>query len=253
MNRVLFLSGGAREQTLDYLLKNGVNIEGVITPFPNKRNDRFINVIKVAEQRGIPVEYANRENLYCVVNKYRANILLSCGFSFTIPYEVISSFEYAINVHPTLLPKYRGYRSGPYILINGEKESGVTVHFLTEDLDKGDILLQERFEVSAFDTSQSMKRKTDDCEKGVVLRALQMLEEGNFICKKQDESLASTYNYMRTPNDSEINWNHSLKSLYNQIRACDPEKYPAFFYVNGEKVYIRLWRESKPEEESDMI
>ena len=80
-----------------------------------------------------------------------------------------------------------------------------------------------------------------------------MLEEGNFICKKQDESLASTYNYMRTPNDSEINWNHSLKSLYNQIRACDPEKYPAFFYVNGEKVYIRLWRESKPEEESDMI
>ena len=56
MNRVLFLSGGAREQTLDYLLKNGVNIEGVITPFPNKRNDRVINVIKVAEQRGIPVE-----------------------------------------------------------------------------------------------------------------------------------------------------------------------------------------------------
>lgn len=247
------MSGGAREQTLDYLLENKINIVGVITPFPSEINDRFLNVVKIAEQNNIPVEYVNKDNLYSVVNKYHADVLLSCGFSFAIPHEVITSFKYAVNVHPTLLPKYRGYRSGPYILINGEKESGVTVHFLTEEFDKGDIILQEKFDVSAFDTPHSMKRKTDNCEKCVVLRALQMLEKGKFTCKKQDEKLASTYNYMRTPKDSEVDWNQSLKSLYNQIRACDTEKYPAFFYVNGEKVCIKLWRESKSEDEKDMI
>lgn len=253
MNRVLFLSGGAREQTLDFLLRNGINIVGVITPFPSEKNNRFSDVVKIAEHNGISVEYANKENLYNVVTKYHAEILLSCGFSFVIPYKVIIEFKYAINVHPTLLPKYRGYRSGPYILINGEKESGVTVHFLNEELDKGDIILQERFEVSIFDTPKSLKRKTDRCEKNVVLKALQLIEMGKFTCKKQDERRASTYNYMRTPKDSEINWNKSLKSLYNQIRACDPEKYPAFFYVNGEKVCIKLWRENKSEDENDMI
>ena len=253
MNRVLFLSGGAREQTLSYLLKNKIDIICVVTPFPTKENNRFSNVVKIAEQNSIPVEYVNRENLYSVVKKYNADILLSCGFSFVIPHEVIISFKYAINVHPTLLPKYRGYRSGPYILINGEKESGVTVHFLTEELDKGDIILQEKFEVSVFDTPQSMKRKTDNCEKDAVLNALKILEEEKFTCKKQDERLSSTYNYMRTPKDSEIDWKQPLESLYNQIRACDPEKYPAFFYVNGEKVCIKLWRENKPEDENDMI
>ena len=253
MNKILFLSGGAREQTLDFLLKNDMNIVGVITPFPSERNNRFSNVVKVAEQNDIPVEYVDRESLHSVVKKYHADILLSCGFSFVIPYEVIVEFRYAINVHPSLLPKYRGYRSAPYILINGEKESGVTVHFLNEELDKGDIILQEKFEVSVFDTPKSLKRKIDNCEKKVVLKALQMIEEGNYICKKQDERYASTYNYMRTPNDSEINWNCSLKDLYNQIRACDPEDYPAFFYVNGEKVCIKLWRQNKSEEENDMI
>lgn len=253
MNRVLFLSGGAREHTLDFLLKNGINIVGVITPFPSKRNNRFSKVVETAEHGGIPVEYVNKENLCDTIQKYNADILLSCGFSFVISDEVINHFKYAINVHPTLLPKYRGYRSGPYILINGEKESGVTVHFLNEELDKGDIILQEKFDVSVFDTPRSLKRKTDNCEKGVVLGALQMLENGKFNCTKQDERRASTYDYMRTPKDSEINWNKSLKSLYNQIRACDSEDYPAFFFVDGEKVCIKLWRESKPDDEKDMI
>ena len=253
MNKVLFLSGGQREQTLEYLLKHNINIVGVITPFPSRKNDRFLNVIKIAECNGIPVEYVNKENLYDAVKKYPADVLLSCGFSFVIPQAVIDIYKYAVNVHPTLLPKYRGYRSGSYILLNGEKESGVTVHFLTEELDKGDIVLQEKFEVSIFDTPKSMKRKTDDCEKGVVLRALQILENGNVTCEKQDEKSASTYNYMRTPKDSEVDPEQSLNSLYNQIRACDPDKYPAFFYVNGEKVCIKLWRENKPEKESDMI
>ncbi len=253
MSKIIFLSGGAREQTLEFLLKNDICIVGVITPFPSEKNDRFLGVVKAAQQNGIPVSYADKRNLDRVIEQYQADVLLSCGYSYVIPAEVIQKFAYAINVHPTLLPKYRGYRSGPYILINGEKESGVTVHFLAEELDKGDIILQEKFSLSVFETPKSLKRKTDSCERNAVLKALKMIADGNVVPQKQDESQATTYNYMRTPEDSKINWNEPLKNLYNQIRACDPDQYPAFFYVNGEKVYVRLWRQNKPEAESDMI
>ena len=65
----------------------------------------------------------------------------------------------------------------------------------------------------------------------------------------QDESHSSTYNYNRTPKDSEIDPDKSLNDLYDYIRACDPEDYPAFFYVKKEKVFVKLWRNSDNKEE----
>lgn len=251
--RVIFISGGAREKTLEYLLQNNITVVAVVTPYISEKNDRFSGVLDVARLYGIAIYQVTRENIVETVNSINADVLLSCGFSFTIPDAVIDHFEHSINVHPTLLPRYRGYRSGPYILINGENESGVTVHKLSSELDKGDILHQKSFPVSIFDTPKSMKRKTDECERETVLEALQLIENDNINYKKQDESLATTYNYMRTPKDSLIDCTKPLIELYNEIRACDAEDYPAFFYIGEEKVCIKMWRDSKPDSEGDMI
>lgn len=251
--KVIFISGGAREKTLEYLLNNGINIVAVVTPYVSEKNARFSRVLDVAKAYGITIYQVTNESIVNTVNSIDADVLLSCGFSFKIPDAVINHFEHSINVHPTLLPCYRGYRSGPYILINGEKESGVTVHKLSSEIDKGDILYQESFPVSNFDTPKSMKRKTDECEKETVLEALRLIESNNVKYRKQDESLASTYNYMRTPKDSLIDCTKPLIELYNEIRACDAEDYPAFFYIGEEKVCIKMWRASKPDGEEDMI
>lgn len=251
--KVVFISAGAREKTLEYILKEHINVVAVVTPFLSEKNNRFLGVIDVAERYNVPIFQVTKENIVDVVNGIDANVLLSCGFSFVIPETVIDNFEYSINVHPSLLPKYRGYRSGPYILINNEKESGVTVHMLTSKLDEGDIICQESFKVSIFDTPKSMKRKTDECEKVVVKKAFDLIRQGSVVYRKQDESLASTYNYLRTPKDSEIDSSKRLIDLYNEIRACDVENYPAYFYINGEKVFIKLWRENKSDDEFDMI
>jgi methionyl-tRNA formyltransferase len=251
--KVLFMTGGARESTLRFLLENGVEVIGVATPFSSERNRRFMGVVEVALEFGVPIFAIEKRQVGETVEALSPDVLVSCGFSYLIGRDVIDGVRFAINVHPTLLPKYRGYRSGPYIIINGEDKTGVTIHFMDEGMDTGDIILQREISLSLFDTPRSMHRKLQAVEGEVLFEALQMLISGQYERMKQDESQATEYKQLRTPKDSIIDWERPLKDLYNEIRACDPDDYPAYFYVDGQKVCIRLWRPEKEDRESDMI
>ncbi len=247
------MSGGEREKTLRYLLDKNENIIAVITPCLTEKNRRFENVIKTAIEFGISVFPIKKNDVTPTLKKFNYDILISCGFSYIIDKEAIDRAKYAINVHPTLLPKYRGYRSGPYIIMNGETKTGVTIHLLADKMDKGDIIAQEEFDISPFDTTKSIFRKCREIEPPLLHSVIQQIKSGTIQPYSQDESQSSTYCYMRTPKDSEIDWNKPLKDLYNEIRACDAKDYPAFFYVEGQKVFIKLWRQKKPQKEEDMI
>ncbi|MGE5329817.1 MAG: methionyl-tRNA formyltransferase [Deltaproteobacteria bacterium] len=251
--KIVFMSGGAREKALKYLLEKKENVVAVITPYLSDKNRRFENVILTAAEYGIPIFSVDKNNVESTLEKIDFDTLISCGFSYILSEKIISKAKHAINVHPTLLPQYRGFRSGPYIIINDEKQSGVTIHFITGEMDKGDILLQQAFELSKFDTTKSVYKKVQELEQGLLYKAIQMLKTGQFKTLPQNENKASVYNYIRTPKDSEIDWNKPLKALYNEIRACDPNDYPAFFYVEGQKVCIKLWRPDKLKDEEDMI
>lgn len=251
--KIAFLSGGAREGALRHLAAHGEHVCGVITPYLTERNRRFERVVITAVELGIPVFPVTREGLKGVLERLAPDIIVSCGYPYILDSEVIASVHYAINVHPTLLPKYRGYRSGPYVLINGEKKTGVTVHFLTQKMDQGDIILQREVELSIFDTPRSVYRKCQEVEPQALYDAIQLLKSGNSRAQPQVEADATEYLQLRTPADSEIDPSHPLVDLFNEIRACDPDDYPAFFYVEGEKVCIRLWRPERPNDESDLL
>ena len=240
--KIIFLSGGAREKALRNLLEKGENVEAVIVPLITESNDRFKNVILTAIEFGVKVIPVKKNEIFEVLKDIDFDLLISCGFPFILNESVIDLAKLAINVHPTLLPKYRGYRSAPYIIINSEKQSGITIHLLTKEMDRGDIILQESFDVSKFDTTKSLFRKAQDFEVDVLFKAVQIIKKGSVKYVSQDESKASEYNYIRTPKDSEIDSSKSLDDLYDHIRSCDPDDYPAFFYVNKEKVFIKLWR-----------
>lgn len=255
-SRIVILVGGDRKNAVEYLRKNGsdlIDIIAVITPIPTEKNSRFLSVIDYVKSENVPYKSIKPQDLFSVLKGMEYDILVSVGWTHIITEECIRLSQYAINVHPTLLPQYRGFRSGPYILINGEKQSGVTVHFIEKELDRGNIIEQESFPINSFDTPMSLKRKTSSIEGHVLLNAISKLRAGYKDFIAQDESRASQYDEIRTPKDSIIDWNKPLKELYNSIRACDPDNYPAFFWVDGEKVCIRLWRPDKPEDESDMI
>ncbi len=242
--KIIFLSGGAREKALRNLLEKGENVEAVIVPLITKSNDRFKNVIFTAIEFGVKVIPIKKNEIFKALKDIDFDLLISCGFPYILDESVINLAKLAINVHPTLLPKYRGYRSAPYIIMNGEDKSGITIHLLTKEMDKGDIILQESFDVSKFDTTKSLFIKAQEFEVDILFKAIQIIKKGNIKYTVQDENKASEYNYIRTPKDSEIDPNKSLNDLYNNIRACDCDDYPAFFYVKNEKVYIKLFRDN---------
>ena len=166
------------------------------------------------------------------------------GFPYVVPREIYERHRIALNIHPTLLPKYRGPTSGAYILINNEGKSGSTVHLFDEVADKGGIIIQKSVSLSRFDTLKSMQRKVYALEPDLIIDAIRLLDAG-VRPTPQDEASASTFPRRRTPADSEIDPNRSMLELYDHIRACDVSDFPAFFYLNGEKVCISLWREKR--------
>lgn len=251
--KIAFLSGGARHNALRYLLEQGEDVGAVITPLLTQANRRFENVVLTAVEFGVPVFPVSREGVFDVLNRLRPDVIVSCGFPYIISEKTIALARYAINVHPTLLPKYRGFRSGPYILINGESQSGVTVHFITPQMDRGDILVQEAFPLTIFDTPKSMYRKGQELEPKVVYEAIKLLKSGSYSVTAQDEREASEYSDVRTPSDSNIDPHKPLLELINEIRACDPDAYPAYFLHEGQKVCVKMWRPEKSADEWDMI
>jgi len=251
--KIVFITGSSRARTLEYLIGKGEAIVALITPPASRKNRRFEDAVRVAEKHRIPVMQVARKSLLAALRSLDFEVLLSCGYPYLIDQACLSTAKVALNVHPTLLPKYRGFRSAAHVIINGETKSGVTVHFISEEMDQGDILLQKEFPLTVFDTSLSMIRKGAEIEPPLVYEALQKLRAGTYVRTPQDPRHATTYPGIRTPKDSEIDWNRPLKELYNAIRACDPDRYPAFFHVEGQKVCVRFWRPEKPADEADLV
>lgn len=243
----IYLCGGTRFQCFKELVESGVvNLLGVINGQSKYNNSAVVEEFrKLCLKHDIPFHNIDKSLLEDTIAHLNYDLLISVGYRFIIPNHLIEKAKYAVNVHPTLLPKYRGYRSGPYIIINGETKTGVSVHVIDEGMDTGDIILQKEVPLNEFDTVKSMSRKTAEAEGQALIEAITQIQNGTAQFKKQNESEATVYNYIRTPKDSEVDWEKPLKELYNSIRACDPIDYPAFFYVNGEKVFIKLWREEE--------
>ena len=129
----------------------------------------------------------------------------------------------------------------------------MTIHYIDEGMDTGPIIYQQKICLSPFDTVNSLMRKTKEQEAKALLIALSELQSPGFIPKNQNENIASSYPGFRKPEDSQVDPNMSLNDLYNFIRACDPDKFPAFMIKDGEKVGIKLFRLQKPDNEFDSI
>ena len=250
MQWVVLFGGAGRESCISRMLDAGRKVSAIIVPV--RRNSKLESA--VSKLRSLPCKLieTDKVDLDSVLKIFAGNALLSIGFPYILPKELLSNFHPAINIHPTLLPRYRGATTGAYILINNERESGSSVHFLTEHMDRGDIIKQSRVEISPFDTIRSVQRKVYEREPQLLIDALDALERG-VKASPQDENCASEYPQKRTPADSEIDPSIPLVNLINQIRACDPDNFPAYFMFNGEKVCIKLWRPEKPAEDFDLI
>ena len=204
--------------------------------------ERYLEQYKeIAKKKNIKLTIANKKNILECFKYENEECLLSVGYRFIIPETIFSCFRYAINIHPSLLPKYRGAYSGYAIIENGEKESGITAHFIDKGIDTGDIINQKKILLELSDTVTSMSQKIMKIEPLFVLESLWLIKTRTYksIVQPKNEN-EEIFNSKRIPEDSKIDSSVALVELVNKIRACDAEHYPAYFIIENKKVNIRL-------------
>ena len=247
---IVLFGGAARQHILPYMRENGISIRKVI--IPKKRSSKLDKAVDYLSYHDFDLIESSKDNLAETLDLFTSFPLLSIGFPYVFPNQIFEKHPLALNLHPTLLPKYRGPSSGAYILINGEVKSGSTVHLIVKDVDQGPIILQREVALTPFDSLRSMQRKVYSIEPELVVDAIKSLQHG-VSTTEQDQQSSSIYPFLRRPKDSEIDPKVPLDKLIDAIRACDPVEFPAFFNYHGEKVCIKIWRPNKPIDDSDMI
>ncbi|MDO5760181.1 MAG: phosphoribosylglycinamide formyltransferase [Bacteroidota bacterium] len=173
-NIVLFASGnGSNVQQITEYFRGSkeVNVACVVV---NRKN---IYVIERAKNLGLECYYFNREDFYNsdkvlnLLKEKQADYIILAGFLWLVPKNILSEYERKIiNIHPALLPKYGG--KGMYghnvheaVIENKEQESGITIHFVNQEYDKGDIIFQAKCEITQQDNAESLAEKIHILEK----------------------------------------------------------------------------------------
>lgn len=138
------------------------------------------------------------------------------------------------NLHGSLLPKFRGAAPIQWAIINGEKETGVTTFFLEDKVDTGKIILQEKILIDDEDNFGSLHNKMMIVGADLVLKTVNVINEGNAVLTKQNDSLSSPAPKI-TKEICRIDWNKSAEEIHNLIRGLSP--YPGAYFEIGGKNY----------------
>ena len=223
------------------LLGNGFEIQAVFThkDDPNE-NIWFQSVAELASEKGIPL-YApaniNHPLWVAKIKKMNPDFIFSFYYRDMVGKDILGiPAKGCIKLHGSLLPKYRGRCPLNWAVINGEKETGVTLHYMTEKPDNGDILAQEKFAIGTNDTAKDVHMNATRAAAKLLKAALPKLRKGTLKAVKQDEKKA-TYFGGRKPEDGAIDWGKTASEVRNLVRGVT-RPYPGAFSFLGEKKYI---------------
>lgn len=230
---------------LEELIKLKVRIPFVVTHKDN--TDEFIwfrSVSKLAKKNRIPVYYSedlSKEKLKKLVEKEKPDLIASLYYRRLLPESIFSIPKYgSINLHGSFLPYYRGRCPVNWVLVKGERYTGLTFHFITEKPDAGDIIRRIKIPIGKADTAIDIYKKMTHRAPSLVKRVVKDFLNGAVNRVRQDESKA-TYFGGRRPEDGRIDWASSAEEIHNLVRAVAHPFPGAFSLLNGEKkVYI--WR-----------
>jgi methionyl-tRNA formyltransferase len=176
----------------------------------------------------------------------KPDLLIVVAYGLILPQRVLDiPFWGAVNVHASLLPKYRGAAPIQRAIINGEKETGVTTMRLDAGMDTGDILLMESEPILETDTAQSLHDRLSVLGGRLLLQTLERLRQGTLLPRPQDPSLA-TYAPPLNKGEGEIRWTLSAMEIDHWIRGLSP--WPgAFTFLNGKRLIIHKALPDNPE------
>lgn len=223
------------------LLNQGAQISLIFTHTDSPTEEIWFQSVRdLAEQYGIPCETTDinlPENVE-MVRSIAPAFIFSFYYRTMIKAEVLSiPLLGALNLHGSYLPRYRGRVPVNWAVINGESETGATLHYMVEKPDAGDIVDQERVGIAFSDTAQDVFGKVADAAVVVLARSWPLLLHNN--APRRPMNLAEgNYCGGRKPADGRINWKNSAVQIYNLIRGVTHPYPGAFTYLAGKKVLI---------------
>ncbi len=228
------------------LIRNGFEIKAVFThkDAPGE-NIWFDSVAKLAAGRGIPVfapEDINHPMWVKRIRELEPEIIFSFYYRKIVTKDILEiPPKGCLNLHGSLLPRYRGRCPINWVLIKGEKETGVTLHYMTTRPDDGDIVSQKAIRIAYDDTALSLHNKVSKAAEELLDEILPEIKQGTAPRFPQDHSRATYFNGRR-PEDGEIEWKRSAEEIRNLVRAVTYPYPGAFSFIGDRKCY--LWNVS---------
>ncbi|MCX8110398.1 MAG: formyltransferase [Syntrophorhabdaceae bacterium] len=226
---------------LQELIDYGVEVKALFTHRDDPKEEVwFRRPVEIAEKNAIPVY--TPENLKDpkwpeMIKSMAPDVIFSFYYRNMIPMDIIEIPRIgAFNLHGSLLPKYRGRAPVNWVIIAGEKKTGVTLHYMVEKPDAGDIVAQKEVDIAFDDTAKTLFLKMAYAARALMRQTLPKLDKGVF--ERIPQKGESSYFGGRRPEDGIISWDKDNVSIYNLIRAVTHPYPGAFTYLDGKKLYI---------------
>lgn len=243
--RIIFMGSPKEAATcLQTLLDAQEQIVCVVTqPDRKKGRGQILEptlVKSLAEKYRLPIETPEKVKTQEFVGKiksYNPDLIIVAAYGRILPKEILDIPKYgAINVHASLLPKYRGAAPIQWAILNGEKKTGITIMQMDETLDTGDIILQKEMHIEEDDTAPTLSEKLFIEGADLLLEAIRQIKMD--IAKRTPQnSHEATYAALITKELGEIDWKNPAQRIYDKIRALIP--WPcAYTNYNGKLLKI---------------
>ena len=189
------------------------------------------------------------EEVIAKIKEINPDLIVVVAYGKILPKEIIDIPKYGIiNVHSSLLPKYRGASPIHSAILNGDKESGVSIMYIEEGLDSGDVILKETCEITEDDTLGTLHDRLKELGAIGLEKALKLIEAEEVKAEKQDDSKA-TFVKPITKEQAKIDWNNAKEVIFNQIRGLNP--FPGAYTHNEKNENIKIYKSEKLEKEYD--
>ena len=234
-------------ESLKKVYEAGHEIEAVVTN-PDKPKGRGMKMVsspvkQFAEEKGLrilqPQKVRNNTEFIEEIKKINPDVICVVAYGKILPKELLEIPKLGcINVHGSLLPKYRGAAPIQWAVLNGDKTTGITTMYMNEGMDTGDMILKEEVKIGDDETTGELWDRLADVGANLLVKTLKLMEEGKAPREKQGEDF--TLAPMLDKSMAEIDWkNKTAAEIKNLVRGLNPI-IVAFSHLNGKK--IKFWK-----------
>lgn len=235
------------QESLKSLVENNYKVIGVVTN-PDKPKGRGMKLVaspvkEYALEKNIPVyqpiKVRNNKEFIDKIKNLNPDVICVVAYGKILPKEILEIPKYGcINVHASLLPKYRGAAPIQWAVLNGDKETGVTTMYMDVGMDTGDMILKEKVEIGEDETTGELWDKLSKIGGELLVETLKQIENGTAPREKQGEDFSVAP--MLNKEMAKIDWeNKTAQEIKNLVRGLNPIM-GAYTFLNGSK--IKFWK-----------